>query len=146
MLHCTRRCTFAHRLGCGARAGWSSQRMHCNLHYAVVVWRSRTNDSDGEKESPIWVKRKDNFKPRVHSLSIVSFWMVPAVDMGLRLTKIQDLFKTFSANRQIQDFFKVWKRLLKIQDLFKTLRPACEPCYKHTLPPPPQKKDPTTSP
>ena len=50
--------------------------------------------------------------------------MVPVVDMGLRLTKIQDLFKTFSANRQIQ----VWKRLLKIQDLFKTLRPACKPC------------------
>ena len=56
--------------------------------------------------------------------------MVPVVDMGLRLTKIQDLFKTFSANRQIQDFFKVWKRLLKIQDLFKTLRPACEPWSK----------------
>ena len=79
------------------------------------------------RECPIWVKGKDDFKPRVHSLSIALFWMVPAVDMGLRLTKIQDLLKTLSANRQIQDFFKVWKRLLKTQDLFKTLRPACEP-------------------
>ena len=52
----------------------------------------------------------------------------PCCRHGFEIDKIQDLFKTFSANRQIQDFFKVWKRLLKDQDLFKTLRPACEPC------------------
>ena len=58
-----------------------------------------------ERESPICVKGKDDFKPRVHSLSIVSFWMVPAVDMGLRLTKIQDLLRGAWRDRDTNDIF-----------------------------------------
>ena len=121
---CYTTCTRRRTLSKPQRAG-STHACGCR----VTEQNDRQRRRERERESPIWVKGKDDFKPRVHSLSIVSFWMVPAVDMGLRLTKIQDLFKTLSANRQIQDFFKVWKRLLKIHDLFKTLRPACEPCF-----------------
>ena len=89
-------------------------------------WREREREREREFDL-------SNRKRRFQATSSFTFDRFvlngPCSRHGFEIDKNSRPFKTLSANRPIQDFFKVWKRLLKIQDLFKTLRPACEPCY-----------------
>ena len=108
MLHCTRR------------------RTKANRRLNACRWLSR----DGAKRSTAMERKRaqrvsdlSKRKRRFQATSSFTFDRFvlngPCSRHGFEIDKNSRPFKTLSANRQIQDFFKVWKRLLKIQDLLR---------------------------
>ena len=124
VLHCTRRCTFAHR-----RLGWAAARVpvaiallnaciSCSCRLTEQNERQRRRER--ERESPIWVKRKDNFKPRVlhfrsflYEWSLLSTWVWDwqKFKTFLRLSPQTVKFKTFIRSGKSFWKFKTFSRL-----------------------------------